>query len=156
MGIIPGGRSAPHEGHSSGLIITDKTITAAQVRALKGTPITILAAPGASLAHIVEGILLHKPAGTAYDNVAAGEDMAVGYTDENGLIIATCEMTGFADSTAIQTRWLNTYRAASAVSSITPVANAVIAAHMLVGEIATGNSDFLLRIYHRIVATVLS
>lgn len=156
MGIIPGGRSAPHEGHSSGLIITDFTLTTAEVKALNGTAIAVLAAPGANLAHIIEGVMIHKPAGTAYADIVAGEDLALKYTDSSGLAVATCEMTGFADSTSVQTRWLNGYRAASGVSSIIPVANAVVVAHMLVGDITTGDSDFLFRIFHRIVATVLS
>lgn len=154
--IIEGARSAPHQGHSAGLIITDFTITAAQVKALKATPITILAAPGANLAHIVVGVMIHKPAGVAYAGIDATEDLSLTYTNAAGLEVARCEMTGFADSTAVQTRWLHAYGAASGISSITPVANAVIAAHMLIGEIITGDSDFLFRIFHRIVATVLT
>lgn len=156
MGIIEGARSDPHEGHAAGLIVTDVTITTAQVLALFATPITVLAAPGANLAHIVEGAMIHKPAGVAYAGVAAGEDFTLRYTDETGLEVGRCELTGFADSAGAQTRWINAYRAASAVSSITPVANAVIAAHILVGEIITGDQDFLLRIFHRVVATVLT
>jgi hypothetical protein len=156
MGIIEGGRTAPGDGHSSGLIVTDVTIPTAGVLTLNATPVTVLAAPGANLAHIVEGVVIHKPAGTAYAAVASGDDLSLSYTDASGLEVGRCEMTGFADSTGVQTRYINAYRAASAVSSITPVANAVIAAHMLTGEITTGSSDFILRIFHRIVATVLS
>lgn len=157
MGIIEGARSSPTVGgHAAGLIITDVTITSAQVLALNATPITVLAAPGANLAIIFEGAVIHKPAGTAYAAVAAGEDLAIKYTGAAGLEVGECEMTGFADQTTAQTRWIRPHTAASLVSDITPVANAVLAAHMLVGEITTGDSDFLLRIYHRIVNTVLS
>ncbi len=156
MGIIEGARTDPHEGHSSGLIVTDVTVTTAEVLALFATPITVLAAPGANLAHIIEGAVIHKPAGVAYAGIAAGEDFSLKYTNAAGLAVAGCEMTGFADSTGVQTRYMGSYRQVSGISSITPVANAVIVAHMLTAEIITGDSDFLLRIFHRIVATVLS
>ena len=157
MGVIEGARSDPTlGGHAAGLIITDVTVTTAQVLALNATPITVLAAPGANKAIIFEGAVIHKPAGTAYAGVAAGEDLGLKYTDGSGLEVGQCEMTGFADQTTAQTRWIRPHTAASAISSITPVANAVLVAQMLVGEITTGDSDFLFRIYHRIVDSVLS
>ncbi len=154
--IIEGGRSAPSDGHSAGLIITDVTIPTAGVLTLFATAVEVLAAPGAGFAHVIVGAIIHKPAGTAYAAIAAGDDLALNYTNDAGLQVASCEMTGFADSTGVQTRWMHSYRAASLVSSITPVANAAIIAQMLTGEITTGTSDFLFRIYHRIIPTVLS
>ena len=154
--IIEGGRSAPGDGHSGGLIITDVTITTAQVLALNATPITLLAAPGANLAHIFVGAVIHKPAGTAYAGIDAAEDLSISYTNAAGLEVGRCEMTGFADSTGVQTRWIESYQAASGLSSLTPVANAAIVADMLAGEITTGTSAFIFRIFHRIVATVLT
>lgn len=136
--------------------IADVTITSAEILALNATPITLIAAPGADKAIIFEGAVLHKPAGTAYGGIAAGEDLSLKYTDDSGLAVGGAEMTGFADDTGAQTRHIRGYAAASAISSITPVANAALVAHMLVGEITTGDSDFLLRIYYRIVPTVLT
>ena len=136
--------------------ITDVTIASADVLTLKATLIDLIAAPGADKAIIVTGVVLHKPAGTAYDGVAAGEDLAIKYTDTSGLEVGRVEMTGFADQAGAQTRFLHPYGAASAISDMTPVANAALVAEMLVGEIATGDSDFLFRIYHRIVPTVLT
>lgn len=136
--------------------ITDVTLSSAQVLALNATPITLIAAPGADKAIIVEGAVLHKPAGTAYAGIAAGEDLALKYTDGSGLQVGSAEMTGFADDTGAQTRYIRPYTAASGISSITPVANAALVAHMLVGEITTGDSNFLLRVFYRIVPTVLT
>jgi hypothetical protein len=115
-------------------LIKQFTITSAQLLALNATPITILAAPGAGLASILRGIHLYKPAGTAYAGVAAGEDLAVKYTDASGSIASTIEATGFVDS-ASATR---AFGAPSA--SCFPVANAALVLHMLTGEIITGNS----------------
>ena len=157
MTVIEGARSDPTiGGHAGGLIVIDVTVTTAQVLALFATPISLIAAPGANLAIIFEGAVIHKPSGTAYAGVAAGEDLALKYTDGSGLEVGQAEMTGFADQTTAQTRWIRPHTAASAISSITPVANAALVAHMLVGEIITGDSDFLFRIHYRVVATVLS
>lgn len=136
--------------------ITDITITSAELLALNATPITVIAAPGADKAVIFEGAVLHKPTGTAYAGVAAGEDLAVKYTDASGLEVAQCEVTGFLDQTTVQTRYCQVHHAASGASQITPVANAALVLHLLVGEIITGDTDLLLRIYHRVVPTVLS
>lgn len=154
--IIEGARSSPGQGHSGGLIIEDVTITTAQVLALFTTEIEVVAAPGAGLATILEGAMIHKPAGTAYAGIAAGEDLSISYTDASGLAVAGCETTGFLDSVAALSRWVNAYRAASGLSQIVPVANAALVLHMLVGNITTGDSDLILRLYYRVVNAVLS
>lgn len=136
--------------------VIDVSLSAAQVLALNATPITVIAAPGANKAIIFEGAVLHKPAGTAYGGIAAGEDLALKYTDASGAQVGQAELTGFADQTTAQTRYIRPHTAASGVSDITPVANAALVANILTGEITTGDSAFKLRIYYRIVPTVLS
>lgn len=134
------------------------TITTAQVLALNATPITLVAAPGAGLALIFEGAVITKAAGTAYGAIAAGDDLAVKYTDGSGEDVGVCEMTGFADQTTAQVRYIRPQAgalAAGTVSDITPVANVPLVAHMLTGEITTGTSDFKLRVFYRVVPTVL-
>ena len=130
-------------------------VTSAQILALKATPINVLDAPGANRSYIFKGAMLHKPAGVAYAGVAGGEDLAFNYTNGAGLQVGSCEVTGFLDQTTAQTRWVHPYHAASGVSQITPVANAVIVIQMLVGEIITGDSPLNMRIFYRIVRTVL-
>lgn len=118
------------------------TLTSAQILALNATPVSVLAAPGAGYVNVITMVHATKAAGTAYAGIATGEDIAFRYTDASGAIIATLEMTGFADS-------------ASATSGIAvgasnnTVANAAIVAHMTTGEITTGNSPFLFTIYYR-------
>jgi len=131
------------------------TITSAQLLALNATPQTIVAAPGANFATIFLGALVHKPAGTAYGGIAIGEDLSIKYTGAAGLELSQCETTGFLDSASAQTRWMRPYTAASLINDITPVANAVLVLHLLVGEITTGTSPLVVRTYYRVVPTVL-
>lgn len=143
------------EAAQSTIQFVDVTVTSAQLLALNATPKTIVAAPGANLALIFEGMVAYKAAGTAYAGVAAGEDLSVKYTDASGAEVAQCEVTGFLDQATAQTRYVRAQAAASGNSAITPVANAALVLHMLTGEIITGNSDLKLRVYYRVVPTVL-
>lgn len=133
----------------------DVTIPNAAVLTLNATPVTLVAAPGAGKALIFAGAILYKAAGTAFANIAAGDDLAIKYTDASGAQVGQAEMTGFADQTTAQMRWVRPHTAASGVSDITPVANAALVAHMLTGEIDTGNSELKLRVFYRVVPTTL-
>lgn len=149
------------EGGPFALHVTDVQLSSAEVLALNATPIELVGAPGAGKALIFEGAVVHKPAGTAYAGIAAGEDLSIKYTNGSGVEVGVLEMTGFADQTTAQARYIRPIDARAAVtagapSSITPAANAALVAHMLVGEITTGDSVINLRIYHRVVDTVLS
>lgn len=126
-------------------------ITSAELLALNATPQEIVAAPGAGKALIFEGALIQKPAGTAYAGVAAGEDLSVKYTNASGLEVAQCETTGFLDQTTDEIRFARAHTAASGVSDITPVANAALVLHLLVGEITTGDSPLNLEVMYHIV-----
>lgn len=124
------------------LQVANVTLTSAQILALNATPISVLAAPGAGFANVPVSIYATKAAGTAYAGVAVGEDIAFRYTNASGAIVATLEMTGFADSTSA------TQGVAQGASN-NVVANAAIVANMTTGEITTGDSDFKLTIYYR-------
>lgn len=136
----------------------DVTISSAQLLALNATPITLVAAPGANKAIILEGVVAYHAGGTAYAGIAAGEDISLKYTNGSGQEVAVIETTGFLDQTTAQVRYAKPQTgaiAAGTVSSITPVANAALVAHMLVGEITTGDFALKLRVYYRVVPTVL-
>jgi hypothetical protein len=143
------------EAAESALKFIDVTITSAELLALFTTPIQILAAPGAGFAHVLEGVLATKAAGTAYAGIAAGEDLSISYTDASGLAVAGIETTGFLDQATAQMRYAHAYRAASGISSITPVENAALMIHLLTGNIITGDSDLKLRLYYRTLPTAL-
>jgi hypothetical protein len=129
----------------------DKLISSAQLLAMFATPVEIVPAPGAGLALVCDGIAIHKPAGVAYGGIAAGEDLTVKYTNQAGLEVAEVETTGFLDQATAQTRYAGTFRAASLISSITPVVNAALVLALLVGEITTGDSPLHVRTFYRIV-----
>jgi len=81
---------------------TYKQITSAQLLALFATPITVVAAPAAGFAHIVRRVQMHKPAGTAYAGIAAGEDLVLKYTNASGAQASgVIEATGFLDSATV-------------------------------------------------------
>jgi hypothetical protein len=135
----------------------DKIITSAQVLALFATPITVMAAPGAGLAIIPLRMQLYKPAGTAYAGIAAGEDLVLKYTNAAG---AQCsgvvETTGFMDQATAQTRMVGMPGSTGATAGdYAPVANAAVVLHLLTGEIITGTSDLIVRVWYDITSTVL-
>lgn len=136
---------------------TDKIITTAQVLALFATPIEVIAAPGAGLAVMPLRMQLFKPAGTAYAAVAAGEDLVLKYTNAAG---AQCsgvvEATGFLDQATAQTRYVGMPGASGATAGdVTPVANAAVVLHLLTGEVTTGTSALIVRVWYDIITTTL-
>lgn len=126
-------------------------VTSAQVLALFGTPIAVVPAPGAGFTNIFESAWIHKPAGTAYGGIAAGEDLQFSYTNGAGLAVAQIETTGFLDQATAQRRFCRAYAAASGLNGIDPTTNAAIVLSLLVGEIITGNSDLHVQVNYRIV-----
>lgn len=135
----------------------DVTLTSAQVLALNATPISVIAAPGANKAIIIESVVAYTAGGTAYAGIAVGEDLVLRYTNGSGTILTGIETTGWLDQTTAQTR---VGRPQSAVGThqveLTPTANAAVVAHLTTGEITTGNYDIKLRVYYRVVPTVLT
>jgi hypothetical protein len=135
------------DGSSFGNQIT-KTITSAQVLALNATPIEVIPAPASGYAHIINRVTVHKPAGTAYAGIAAGEDLVLKYTDGSGAqACGVIETTGFLDQTTVQTRVVGFPGSTSTTASdVAPVTTAAVVAHLLVGEITTGDSPLYVRV----------
>jgi hypothetical protein len=132
----------------TGIIQQDVTIATEDVLALNATPQELVAAPGVGKALVlVDAQLFLDYATTDYDGVAAGEDLAIKYTDAAGDVLATIETTGFLDASADAYRHI--YPAATAAQA--PVANAALVAHLLSGEIATGDSPLKVRTRYRVV-----
>jgi hypothetical protein len=132
---------------------TVATITSAQLLALNATPITVIAAQGAGIAVIVNRVVVHKPAGTAYAAVAAGEDLVLKQTDASGAqVCGAIETTGLLDSTsATAAVAFGPGATGSTVGSYLLVANTPIVAHLLVGEVTTGDSPLYLEILYDLV-----
>ena len=142
------------EASDSPIKFVDVVVSSAELLALFATPKTIVAAPAAGLMNVFEGIVISKPAGTAYAGVGTTEDLAVGYTTIT-TPLAIVETTGFLDQATVQTRYAPKYAAASGVNSITPASSAIVLG-LQVGEITTGNSPLNCRVYYRQIPSVIA
>lgn len=131
-------------------LVADVTLTTEQVLALHATPITCIAAPGAGKIIVVDSVLgMLDFDSVAYDGIAAGEDLALKYTDDSGATIATLETTGWLDQGEDALQY------ATPAASVKPVANAPIVANLLTDEIASGDSPVKLRIWYRVLPSAL-
>lgn len=129
----------------------DVTISTAEILNLNNVAIQIVAAPGANLALVplqVTGFLNFNAA--AYDNVAAGEDFSIKYTSSAGVEWDQIETTGFIDQANSELRHLLVNAAA-----VTPAVNAALVLHLLVGEVATGDSELKLRVFYKVIPSTL-
>jgi hypothetical protein len=134
--------------NDAGITSVDVTISSAELLALNATPRPLVAAPGAGLALVlVDAQYFLDYNSVAYAGIAAGEDLAIKYTDGAGAIVTQVETTGFLDQTVDSFR--HVYPLADAAK--TPVANAPLVAHMLTGEIITGNSPLKVRVRYRTI-----
>lgn len=131
-----------------GVQTREKRFTNAQVKALRATPQTLIPAPGAGRAIIVESVdLVCSAAAAAYTESA--DNLVVEYS--GGTDIVEVEATGFVDQAAVETRSIRT-----AATLTTPVANeAVQLKNNGDGELGGGNAANTLsvRIRYRVIPT---
>lgn len=141
-----------------GLARTYKLVTSAQLLALFATPQTIVPAQGAGVAVIPHRVAIHKPAGTAYGGIAAGEDLVLKYTNASGAQCSSViETTGFLDQTTAQTRYAGMPASTgSTAGDVAPVANAAVVLHLLVGEITTGDSPLHVEVLWDVIRTAFT
>lgn len=132
-------------------------ITSAQLLALNATPQTIVPAPIAGYANLVNRIAIYKAAGVAYAGIAAGEDLVAKYTDGSGAQVSSViETTGFLDQATAQTRYAGPPGSTSTTAAdVKPVAAAAIVLHLLSGEITTGNQDLIVWTWYDTVPLAL-
>jgi len=88
-----------NSGIAGSVQYTEVALTNAEMLALRATPKTLVAAPGASkILEFISAVILFDYTG-AYTETA--DNMAVKYTDGSGAIVSeTIEATGFVDATA--------------------------------------------------------
>lgn len=122
------------------------TVSSEELLALNATPKTLIAAPGAGKALLLVCAELWLDfATTAYDGIAAGEDLTIRYTDAAGATLATVETDPFLAATADAFRVVFP----TTTAAITPIENAPLVLHLSTGEIATGDSPLKLRLLYR-------
>lgn len=132
------------------------TISAAQVKALKGSPVTLVKAPGPGRVLVFEGLLAFLKFNTAaYGTPGAGQDLAVNYSDASGAQLGRCEAAGFLDGASDQLRFVRPFATTSGNSAIAPAINAPLVMHMLIDEISVGDSPLICRTFYRIVPAAL-
>lgn len=130
------------------------TIATADVKTLNATPVALIAAPAAGKFHVVDHVELFMDfATTAYDGVAAGEDLSLAY--ETAGEISRLETTGFLDQGDDQRRLLKVGSPAGAPASGPLGVAEAVQLSMLVGEIATGDSPIKWKIYYRTLTALV-
>ena len=126
------------------------TIANAAVRTLNATPVTVIPAPGVGKAIVDVSVQAkYVYATAAFDSVGANDDLAFKYTDSSGAkVCGDIETTGWLDQSS--SAWRAT---GPVVTSMTPVENAAIVAHMLTGEVysAAGGGSLVIRAQYRVV-----
>lgn len=130
----------------------DVTLSAAQVDSLFTTPVTVIPAPGAGYAIVVERVHAYLVAGTAFAGIAAGEDLVLKYTNAAGAQASgVIETTGFLDQATVQNRVVGFPGSTGATAGdVAPVENAAVVAALLVGDV-TGGRALKLRIRYSVM-----
>ena len=135
----------------SGMRSVDVQLTNAQLMALLGTDITLVAAPGANRAIVVHAIyMFFDVTTTAYTLGSAA--LAVGYGGDGADIAAITE-AGFLDTATDAGRWYQIGAAAATPAIITPVANQTVVMRATVADMTGGNAANTLsvRVYYSVV-----
>lgn len=126
-------------------------LSSAQILALNATPITLVNAPGTGKYIEVVSVHLWLDYNSAAYAADAAEDFAVRYNNASGSIICSVETdggTGLLEQANDVHRIL--YPIGTALYAIEPEANQPVVAHMLVGEVITGDSPIKYRVSYRI------
>jgi hypothetical protein len=135
-------------------------IATGELLALAATPKVLVAAPGANLFIAVQSVTLALDyATTAYDGVAAGEDLSIQYVGGAVKVTQDVETTGFLDQANDELRFINgapqALAAAAAADPLVPTVNAGVDITLLTGEIATGDSPLDVRICYSVQPDLL-
>jgi len=135
-----------------GLVKVQQTvITAAELKALAATPITIVSAPATGYYNVPVAVLLELNNATDYDDAAADGNLVVRYTDLNGATWAFLEADAFIDSAADDVRVItgpNDSVTGANSLAMTPVINAVIVLDNDGAEYTTGTGTLDVTVYY--------
>jgi hypothetical protein len=132
------------------------TIASAAVLTLNATPVELIAAPGAGKVVVVEEVQLFLDYGSADYVAAAGEDLDITYASGSEIMQIDSDngfLTASADSHLIAKTTVYDADAATTANGLIYGGNANKAVNLtiLVGEVATGDSDLKYKVKYRIV-----
>jgi hypothetical protein len=130
------------------------TVSTAELLALRATPKTLVAAPGATkVLEFVSAILLLDYAGVAYAEDGGGSNLGVRYTNGSGVQVSqTIESTGFITLTADS--MTTSLAKIDAIVSAAASANQALVLHNIgAGELVTGTSPIRVKVCYRVWTT---
>lgn len=135
----------------AGMRSVDVQLTNAQLLALLGTDITLVAAPGANRAIVVHAIYLFFDVTTTAYTINAGAT-SIGYASD-GVNIAVVTEAGLLDTVADSGRWYQIGAAVATPNIITPVANAAVVIRKATADMTGGNAanTLSIRVYYSVV-----
>ena len=128
----------------------DVKLTSAEVKALKATPITLIAAPGADLAVVPISAVIHLSYGGTNVFTETDDDLSIGWA--GGAELHEIETTGFIDQGNDETRYITFERA----ETFEPSENTAVVITNLDNEIAgnaANDNEIHIRIYYRTIPT---
>lgn len=142
--------------YTSPTLVSETKLDHTDLTNLVGTPITLVPAPGANKAIIVERVhLVFDVTTTGYTEPSAPDNLVIEYA--SGADIVEIDATGFLDQATDQVRHVTpSYAGGAAAAGMTPVANSAVQALNNSTNWTGGNAanTLSIRVEYKIVPTV--
>lgn len=132
--------------------MAEVTVSSAELLALRATPKTLVAAPGAGLMNVFHGALIIADNGTAY--VVGTNDMAIRYASTTGDIISqTIDTAGLLDQTTDIASWTEPVTTDSKTPKADCENQPLVLHNTGAGEFTTGTGVVRVKIYYSVITT---
>ena len=127
-----------------------QTLTAAQVNALNTTAITLVPPPDAGYIVVPYLVEVYLPSGTAFADLASGEDLRLHYGTASNPTFLTIETAGLLDGTTAQSRRIIGVQATLAgTSTFTQLAQPIVLSNS--GATTLGRDGLQIRVFYHII-----
>ena len=127
----------------------DLTIPPDRVRTLHSEPLTLIPTQGTVRCIVFEGMVARKLAGAAY-TVPDDVDLVLRFDSEPDFC-GCLGLKGFLDSADEETRWVDSYRFESGISSTPLPANTPLITHIVLQDVTGGDAEIRLRLFYRVL-----